>query len=214
VTEVSGTFTVPTLNCTPTPNAGESTWVGIGGAGGTSGDLLQTGVRSDCIGGVQYDEVGWWEEFPELPEIDFKSMTASAGDAIQASVFQNSDGSWTTRLDDLTTGISGVMATGAGYGTILDSNPTVWRDEEGSTVSVAYSGGYTAEWIVERFELSDGSLAPLANFGTVAFTSLTTNVPSAELTGSEQVGIGDTNGYLYAAPSAPNSSGFSVTYTG
>jgi hypothetical protein len=214
VTEVSGGFTVPTLNCNATPKAGESTWVGIGGAGGSSGDLLQTGVRSDCLGGVQYDQVGWWEEFPELPEIDFHSMSVSEGDELEASVSQNSDGSWTTRVDDLTTGVSGVMTTGNGYGTILDSNPTVWLDEEGSTVGVSYLGGYTAEWIVERFGLSDGSLFPLADFGTVGFTSLTTSVPSAALTGSEQVGIGDNNGYLYAAPSASNSSGFSVAYTG
>jgi hypothetical protein len=215
VTSVSGRFTVPTLNCKHTPNAGQSEWVGIGGAQGSSGDLLQTGVRSDCISGAQVDHVGWWEEFPENAEVDFKNMVVSPGDAIQASVAQNTNGSWTTRLDDLTTGVSGLMTTGTFYGTVLDSNPTVWVEEEGSTTGITYAGGKTAEWIVEDFGRSDGSLVPLADFGTIAFTGLTTSLSSWGLTDEEQVGIGDDFGNLYAAPSEPDSShfGFSVTYT-
>ncbi|HEU5477891.1 MAG TPA: G1 family glutamic endopeptidase [Gaiellaceae bacterium] len=214
VTSVSGRFTVPTLNCKHTPNAGQSEWVGIGGAQGSSGDLLQTGVRSDCIGGAQADHVGWWEEFPENAEIDFKTMSVSPGDAIQASVTQNADASWTTRLDDLTTGVSGLMTTGASYGTAPDSNLTA-LNVEGSTVGLSYAGGNTAEWIVEDFGRSDGSLVPLADFGTISFTGLTTSLSSWGLTDEEQVGIGDDFGNLYAAPSEPDASrfGFSVTYT-
>lgn len=215
VTEVAGDFTVPTLDCGKTPNAGGSTWVGTGGAGTGTGDLLQTGVRTDCVGGVQDNNPGWWEEFPELPEVDFTGMSISSGDTMEASVWQNSDGSWSTRLDDLTTGVSGVMTTGDAYGTILDSNPGVWLDQEGSTAGISYAGGLTAEWIVEDFEnLSTGQMVPFADFGTVAFSGLTTSVSSWSLTPEEQVGIGDNNGYLYAAPSAPSANGFSVTYTG
>jgi hypothetical protein len=216
LTQVSGQFTVPSLNCTDTNNAGESEWVGVGGAGGTSGDLLQTGVRSDCIGGVQYDDAGWWEEAPEYPEADFHSMSVSAGDTMQATVWQDAtSGAWSTQLDDLTTGVSGVMTTGIGYGTVLDSNPTVWQVEEGSTAGVSYAGGYTAEWIVEDYELS-GALVPLADFGTITFAGLSTSLSSWGLTSDEQVGIGDDGGYLHAAPTAPDSTGdgFSVTYTG
>ena len=214
VTAVSGRFTVPTLDCNHTPDAGQSEWVGIGGARGSTGDLLQTGVRSDCVGGAQYDHVGWWEEYPESPEIDFKTMSVSPGDAMQASVAQSPNGSWTTRLDDLTKGVSGLMTTGTRYGTVLDSSPTVWLHDEGSA-AVSYSGGYTAEWIVEEFGLSNGSLVPLADFGTIAFTGLTTSLPSWGLTSDEQVGLGDEFGNLYAAPSGPDSSryGFSVSYT-
>lgn len=64
VTGVSGTWTVPTLDCAATPNATMASWVGTGGAGGSSGDLLQTGVQSDCANGTQQD-VGWWQEQPE-----------------------------------------------------------------------------------------------------------------------------------------------------
>jgi hypothetical protein len=142
-------------------------------------------------------------------------MAVSPGDSILASVTKNADGSWTTRLDDLTTGVSGLMTTGASYGTALDSNPSVLVHVEGSTAGVTYAGGYTAEWIVEDFGRSDGSLVPLADFGTIAFTGLTTSLASWGLTEDEQVGIGDGFGNLYAAPSGPDSSryGFSVTYT-
>jgi hypothetical protein len=215
VTEASGRFVVPTLNCSKTPNAGVSVWVGTGAAGPGTGDLLQTGVRSDCVGGTQDNNPGWWEEFPELPEIDFTGMSISPGDTIEAGVWQNSDGSWSTRLDDLTTGVSGVMTTGDAYGTVLDSDPTVWLDQEGSTSSVSYAGGSTAEWIVEDFEnASTGQQVPFADFGTVTFSGLTTSLSSWSLTPDEQSGVGDANGYLYAAPSAPSGDGFSVTYTG
>lgn len=215
ITAVSGQFTIPKLNCRHTRNAGEGIWAGIGGASLSSPDLLQTGVRSDCFDGEQRNDAAWWEEFPEVPEIDFRSMAVSVGDSIEASVVQNPDGSWTTRVDDLTTGVSGVMTTGQSYGTVLDSSPTTWLQEEGSAAGISFAGGRTAEWIVEAFQ-SFGILVPLADFGSVVFTGLTTSLPAWGLTGDEQVGIGDSLGYLYAAPSGPDSSnhGFSITYTG
>jgi hypothetical protein len=214
VTAVSGSFTVPTLNCTHTTNAGESTWVGIGGAGGSTGSLLQTGVRSDCIGGAQDNNPGWWEEVPPLPETDFGSLAIAAGDSIQASVARNADGSWTTRLDDVTKGVSGVMTTGGHYGTIHDSDGS-WLIDEGVSPTLSYAGGYTAEWIVEDFAFSDGSFAPLADFGKIAFTGLTTGLASWTLTKAEQVGLG-AGPLLLAEPSGPDASGrgFSVSYIG
>lgn len=217
ITQVSGRFTVSKLNCAHTKNAGMSSWVGIGGTGdATPEDLLQTGVRSMCVNGVQHNDAGWWEEFPEYPEIDFKTLSVSAGDSIAASVTQNSDSSWTTRVDDLTKGVSGVMTTGSTYGTQLDTTPGVWLHAEGSTAKVSYGGAHTAEWIVEQFGTTGGSLVPLADFGKVAFTGATTNLATWALTSGEQVGIGDENGLLWAAPSGPDSSGrgFSVSYTG
>lgn len=214
VTTVSGEFTVPTLNCKKTPNAGEAVWVGTGGAGGSSGDLLQTGVVSDCIGGVQTENPGWWEEYPQYPARLFKTMTVSPGDQIVASVSQAGDLSWTTRLDDMTTGVSGVMHTGDQWGTVLDTDPTTFVTTEGNALTVSYSGGRSAEWIVEDYGTS-GGLVPFADFGTLAFTNLTASIPFV-LTGNEEVGLGDKSGLLLAAPSAPDSTGkgFSVAYTG
>jgi hypothetical protein len=216
VTEVSGEFTVPTLDCGHIPHSGVSTWVGTGGVGGSSGDLLQTGVRSNCILGSQAVNPAWWALFPAYREVDFDSGFVSAGDSIRASVTKNADGSWTTRLDDLTSGISGIMTTGDAYGTVSDSNPTVWLEQDGTAANVSYAGGYTADWIVEDFE-ERGRLATLADFGTIGFTNLTTSLPpSWILTSPEGVGIGDALGNLWAIPSQPDPSsrGFSVSYNG
>jgi Peptidase A4 family len=219
VTSVSGQFTVPTLNCSRTPNAGVSAWVGTGGNGGSSGDLLQTGVESDCVDGVQSNNAGWWEEAPEYPEVDFKSMSVSAGDRIEASAYQSrSSGTWVTRLDDLTTGVSGFMETGGGWGTILDSDLSRWRVLEGRASSVSYSGGYTAEWIAEAYTVVSGGqsqLAPLADFGTIRFTNLRASTPPLISDFIGAVGLEDSSGkWLLATPSASQGDGFSVVYTG
>jgi peptidase A4-like protein len=216
VTQVSGRFTVPRLDCSGGVHAGVSTWVGIGGAGKTAGPLLQTGVRTVCISGTQFANAGWWAEFPRYPEVDFDGRFVSAGDSMRASVSRNADGSWTTRLDDLTTGISGVMTTGKSYGTVRDSDPSVWLQEDGSAAGAAYSGGYTAEWIVDDFEQADMPLVPLADFGSIAFSGLTASLPSWELTADERVGIGDADGNLWAVPTGPDPTGrgFAVRYTG
>jgi hypothetical protein len=214
-TAASGQFTVPTLNCKKTPNAGETVWVGTGGVG-TSGDLLQTGVVSQCNGGTQVENPGWWEEYPEGPATLFDSMTVSPGDQIVASVSQNPDSTWTTRLDDLTTKVSGVMHTGDRWGTVLDSDPSTFVTTEGDASAITYTGGRTAEWIVEDYATTGGLLVPFADFRTVTFTNLATNLPSWALTANEQVGLGDRSGLLLAAPSAPDATGkgFSVSYTG
>jgi peptidase A4-like protein len=216
VTETSGQFTVPRLDCKRIPNSAESVWVGIGGAGASAGDLLQTGVRSSCIGASQAVNIGWWADFPAYREIDFDRKFISAGDSVRATVSRSTDGSWTTRLDDLTSGISGVMTTGKAFGTVRDSSPTVWLDQQGSASGVSYAGGYSAEWIVEDFEEANGMLATVADFGTVAFTGLTTSLPSWGLTSDERVGLGDYGGNLWAVPSAPDPSGrgFSIRFVG
>jgi Peptidase A4 family len=218
VTEVSGQFTVPTLNCADITDASEAMWVGIGGDGPSTGDLLQTGVESTCAAGVQVENPGWWEEFPEYFSVNFNSMVVSPGDQISASVYQAADGSWVTKVDDLTKGVSGVMQTGVGWGTILDASPTSWLVEEGDASTVSYAGGSSAEWILEDYGTgANGTPVPFADFGTVRFENLTTNLSSWNLTSDEAIGLRDPSGsgLLLAAPSAPDpSNGFSIAYTG
>jgi hypothetical protein len=215
VTSVSGEFTVPTLDCAKTRNAGVAAWVGIGGVR-SADDLLQTGVVSECVAGVQTEDPGWWEEYPENAAQFFTNMPISPGDQIEASVSQGADLSWTTRVDDLTTKVSGVMHTGTGgqWGTVRDADGAPLSPPQDSS-TFTYAGGGTAEWIVEDFGTSTG-LVPFADFGTVTFTGLATSLPAWGLTPSEQVGLGDRAGLLLAVPSAPDSSGkgFSVAYTG
>jgi hypothetical protein len=212
ITAVSGQFTVPKLKCNVSGT--EAMWVGIGGDGAGTGDLLQTGVESTCSGGVQVVDPAWWEEFPELPSVNYNTMSVSPGDQIQASVYQENDSSWYTRLDDLTTGVSGVMHTGEAWGTVLDSAPTTWLHQEGDASTVSYNGGSSAEWIIEDPQYGNGTQAPLVHFGTVAFANLTTSLASWSLNSAQAIGIGNNKGLLLAAPSAPAGNGFSVTYTG
>ena len=51
-----------------------------------------------------------------MPGIDFNGMPVSPGDEMQAFVYWASGTTWETCLEDLTTGISGLMVTGEGWG--------------------------------------------------------------------------------------------------
>ena len=216
VTEVSGQWIVPALNCTATPNAGASAWVGIGGSvlpsGVGSGDLLQTGVRTDCVGGMQQN-VGWFEKVPSDPDVeqDFAGFPVTAGDSIQAWAFQDASGAWETRLDDLTTGLSGWLITGQGWGVSPDGGNNTFP-VQGSAASLSYSGGYTAEWVVEAYT-ADSAVVTLADYGTVTFTNLTTSLSPWSLTTSSGLELVQ-GGVVVSAPSLPSGDGFSVTYTG
>jgi hypothetical protein len=213
--DVSAEWTVPELDCAVTPNAERAIWVGIGGVdwptGGSSGTLLRTGISMECVNGSpQY--AGWFEEYPSNPNnlIDFTGFAVSAGDSIEAWVFQGSNGSWETRVDDLTTGLSGVMVTGAGWGVMTDGSSTFTN--QGSTAGLSYSGGYTAEWVVEAPAIG-GSIVQLVDYGTVTFSNLTTSLPSWSLTDDESVAL-EQNGTVVSTPSPPGTDGFSVSYTG
>lgn len=216
VTSVSGQWIVPVLNCQSTPNSGESTWVGIGGeiwpTGGTSGVLLQTGIADDCVNGAQQD-YGWWEMYPSNPnhEITFTGFPITPGDTIAASVFQVTNGSWETLVSDLTTGLSGIMVTGEGWGVMPIGAPTFTY--QGSTANYSYSGGYTAEWVVEDYKEADGSLAPFANYGNVTFTNLRASLATWSLTWDQAWAIVQ-SGVTLSTPSAVTADGFSVGYTG
>lgn len=215
-TRVSGRWTVPTLDCTATPSGGAAAWAGIGGypsqAGAPTGALLQTGITTDCIDGVQQNR-GWWEEYPSDPNrsADFADFPVSAGDLIEASVFVDTAGAWETRVDDLTTGVSGVMVTGSGWGLLTDGGDGTVR-VQGDTSAVSFSGGNTAEWIVEDYD-ELGAPVPLAAYGSVSFTDLATSLPGWTLAAANAVEIVQ-NGVVRSAPSAPTASGFSVAYRG
>ncbi|WP_051450133.1 G1 family glutamic endopeptidase [Actinospica robiniae] len=80
-TSVSGTWTVPTLNCSSTPNSYVSPWIGIDGW--NSDTVEQIGFDQDCVNGV----AGYypWAEMYPADSIYF-TETVKAGDQITASV--------------------------------------------------------------------------------------------------------------------------------
>ncbi len=216
VTYATGSWTVPTLDCSQTPSGAASSWVGTGGAGTTggaiTGDLLQTGVRDMCVSGAQVDE-GWWEEVPAVPEVSFQGLSISPGDHIVASVSQTATGQWMTALEDVTTGYEGAMIMGGGWAVYTFPGNQLVGSSQGSTASLSYEGGYTAEWIEEDPALAGGSLLPFADYDTVTFGGLATNVTPFLLVSDEAVAIVQNNVVL-STPSAPSWDGFSVSYTG
>ena len=220
VTYASGQWTVPTLNCVDTPNSNSSTWVGTGGetwtSGGWSGSLLQTGIEDDCVNGVQQDS-GWWEIVPATPnnEQTFTNFPVSPGDSILAEVYQATSGQWVTAVQDLTTGLQGVMETGNSWDVTTIANNTLVGGVQGDASGMSYSGGYTAEWIQEDVtNTTAGSLFPLANFGAVTFTNLETNLSSWFLPNGDAMEITNSNNVPVSVPGPVSNNGFTVNYTG
>ena len=194
VTAVSGTFTVPTVDCARSPGTGVSVWVGIGGdatyKGGSDGALLQTGVEAECAEGRQISYT-WWELYPDIPNTAVALQTVHAGDLISASVAQTVSG-WETVVNDLT----------GGYEETVDS----------TVAGYAYGGGYTAEWIVEAYSNPQGPV-PLAAYGSETFSNCQTNLASWSLADADPFTIVQ-GGTAISTPRAPAGNGFTVTYTG
>ena len=211
LTQATTEWVVPHLNCVDTPNAQAGTWVGIGGVtwptGSTSGSLFQTGTANNCVNGVQ-EESAWFELFPYMStySLIFSDFPITAGDTILGKVGMNTEDQWVAVLEDLTTGIQGVYEVGVGWdvSTIATNSLIVPLQQYGSGWS--YSGGYSAEWIVEPG-------TSFANYGSEAFTNLGTSIPSWSLTASDAQEIVQ-NGFTLSVPGAVSNDGFTVTYTG
>jgi len=211
LTQAAAEWVVPHLNCVDTPNAQAGIWVGIGGAtwpkGGTSGSLFQTGTANNCVNGVQ-EESAWFELFPYMStySLIFSDFPITAGDTILGKVGINTEGRWVAVLEDVTTGIQGVYEVGVGWdvSTIATNSLIVPLQQYGSGWS--YSGGYSAEWIVEPG-------TSFANYGSESFTNLGTSIPSWSLTASDAQEIVQ-NGVILSVPSDVSGDSFTVNYTG
>lgn len=210
-----GSFTVPTLDCAATPNAGVSFWVGVGGviylSASQQEPLLQTGVTAQCTNGTEQD-FGWWEEVPSTPNYaeNFTNFAVKPGDTLSAEVAKTTDGQWETILVDESTGLEGVMVTGGGWGVTPTSADSFVP--QGTTTDLSYPGGTTAEWITEEFtDASTNQLVPLAAFAPVDFTGL---AAGPAFSGIADNSITDPNGKTLAVPGQISPSGFSVTYSG
>ena len=206
-TSVHGEWTIPTLNCQQTPNANSATWVGIGGAGSGTGYLLQTGITDDCVNGLQQDQ-GFWELYPINAEQPFSSFTVRTGDVITASIGYTGS-SWVTLVQDLNTGIEGYSVVGNGWGTAITSSDTILT-EQGTDPFLIYLGGRTAEWIVENY-VQFGGMPPLVDFGSINFSSMTTNITGWSLSTSEGEEMVQ-NGAVVALPSDPSTNEYSITW--
>jgi uncharacterized repeat protein (TIGR02543 family) len=210
-TQVSAGWRVPVLNCSDIPNSESATWVGTGGTGGEV--LLQTGTENSCVGGSQ-QEVGWYEIFPSDPnqEINFTNFPVSPGDSMFATV-ANVNGQWETILEDLTTGRKGVFVVGSGWQIESIATNAVIGGFQVTDSGQSYSGATSAEWIMEDPSDGSGHLLPFANYGTVTFTNLSTDLSVLTLPFSDSYKIVQHSSTL-SVPTQVGGNSFSCSYTG
>ena len=130
-----------------------STWVGIGGLSG--GALLQAGMFDNCIGGLA-ENGAFAEEYPGST-VSF-DLLFRPGDTITATVSDGASG-WQAVVTDVTTG------------------------QAESASAPDYSGGGSAEWMVEAYGAPGG--IPVSDFGSEQLSAFTVGGTPASISGSD-----------------------------
>lgn len=143
VSEVQGTWTEPTANCTSGRTTYASFWVGIDGY--SSSTVEQTGTDSDCSGSTAH-YYAWYEFYP-ANSVTISTITVHPGDTITAKVAY-------------------LPSTGKFRVTLTDGSHTFT-----TTGKVTGAKRSSAEWIAETPEVCTSScaLSELSKFGTVHF---------------------------------------------
>lgn len=201
-TKALGSWTVPSVNCSKTPNTYSSFWVGIDGW--TSTTVEQTGTDSDCDGSTP-SYYAWYEFYPAASVL-ISSVPVSPGNHISATVTWTSGSSFTVTLANETTGKSYSKS-----GTVRNAKRT------------------SAEWIAEAPCCTrSGGILPLSDFGTVDFgedytgVSGTNGADSTSVSGVisafgsnvfESIMVNGSTGADESVPSGLSSDGSSFTAT-
>jgi hypothetical protein len=144
VTDVKGSWIVPSVTCSKRQTSYSAFWLGIDGY--NSDTVEQIGTSSDCRNGKP-TYYAWWEFYPlnSMQTIDSNSFSVSPGDKMSGEVTYNGNNNFTLTITN--------------YGTGKTFSKT-------GKVSGAQRS--SAEWIAEAPSSIRGTL-PLANFGTVNF---------------------------------------------
>jgi hypothetical protein len=158
-------------------------WAGLDGDGTPT--VEQTGTEADCDQGTASYQ-GWYEIFPNAPV--FYPEPVQPGDDMSASVVADGNGMFTLTLRDATQG---------------------WTQATQQAEPDAQLG--SAEVIAEA--PSDGTVLPLADFGTVNFTGVTVDdAPIGAGVNLDELTLSAPDGTALATPSALTAGGaFSVT---
>jgi len=157
VTEVSGSWTVPTVTGPSTGKTYSAVWVGIDGADDHT--VEQDGTSENVINGTPH-YYAWWEMYSsgkQQPSQQISSMTVDPGDSITASVQYITSGAYAGQF----------------HLSIVDNshpNDSFSIYASSSQYQRPLAQRSSAEWIVEAPSVS-GSIAQLADFGSVAFTN-------------------------------------------
>lgn len=197
-TVAKGSWTVPAVTCSKTPNTYAAFWVGIDGY--SSSSVEQTGTLAECSGSSAF-YYAWYEFYPN-PSYEIASVPVSPGNHISASVTYNGS-EFTTTITNETTGKS-----------------------YSKTARVRSAKRSSAEWIAEApCCTNSGGILPLSDFGTAAFGEDHTDVTGTnEATDSSTTGdikafgsnaqeiiMATSSGTDEAVPSSLSSDGTSFT---
>ena len=146
---VQGTWTQPTLTCTPGIRAYSSYWVGLGGYSVNSSALEQIGTEADCTASGRSRSTAWYELVP-APSVQLR-LVVRPGDLMRARV----------RVD--------------GHRVVVSLYDVTRGHGFTKTVRVSPVDVSSAEWIVEAPSECLGAYEcqslPLANFGSTEFGS-------------------------------------------
>jgi len=199
-THARGSWTVPTVDCSSTPNTYAAFWVGIDGW--TSDTVEQTGTDSDCDGKTP-SYYAWYEFYP-AGSVLISSLSVAPGDQMAAAVaFSGSE--FTVTIKNETTG------------KLFSKKGTVSGAKRSS-----------AEWIAEAPCCTNaGGILPLSDFGTVSFgedytaisdtnyaqDSSTLGTINAFGTNVQEAIMVSTKGVDEAVPSSLSADGTSFTVT-
>jgi hypothetical protein len=197
-TDVKGTWVEPSVSCPSRSAQYASFWVGIDGY--SSNSVEQLGTDSDCTGKGHASYYAWWEMYP------------ASSVSLSTSTYPVSPG------DTLTGEVS---VSGTSFTLSLKSSRgwTFTTTESGSGLAQS-----SAEWIAESPEICrvKCSLAQLADFGTMSFTSGSATVsagtsqPISAFTtngGPHEIVCETSSGVVRAQPSALGSGGNSFSMT-
>jgi hypothetical protein len=200
-TSAKASWTVPSVNCSKTPNTYSSFWVGIDGW--TSSTVEQTGTDSDCSGSSP-SYYAWYEFYP-AGSVLISSVAVSPGNKMSAAVTYSGTEFTITITNE---------STGKSY-------------SKSSRVSSAKRT--SAEWIAEAPCCTrSGGILPLSDFGVVDFgddytgVSGTNDATDSSTSGpitsfgsavNEAIMINGSTGADEAVPSGLSSDGTSFTVT-
>jgi Peptidase A4 family len=201
-TSAKGSWVIPTVNCTKTPNTYSSFWVGIDGW--TSTTVEQTGTDSDCNGKTP-SYYAWYEFYP-AGSVLISSVPVSPGNKMSATVTWISGTEFEVSITNESTGKS-----------------------FSKTGRVSGAQRTSAEWIAEApCCTNSGGILPLADFGTVDFgddytgVSSTNDATDSSTSGDigafgsniqEAIMVNGSTGADEAVPSGLSSDGTSFTVT-
>jgi Peptidase A4 family len=180
---VSASWTQPTATCSGNRRRTDqyaAFWVGLDGY--SSSSVEQTGTDSDCVGSTP-DYYGWYEMYPANPV--YFTNTVKPGDSISASVTFSGTETYTLVLTDHTQGWT----------------QTITKNESGLDRS-------SAEVITEApCCTSSGGILPLADFGTINYTSSADNASSMGTQSPVQIIMIDNSGVDKDSTSSMTSAG-------